>query len=239
MLLVGSSRTASVKFVFYSVGYMGFCSLILAEVWYFTQNKFQAFNYISSWEILIAASLMTVVQDQSESSSCPVTPLTDHSYGNHFITIMDRNTELAVMDNDINTCLDASIETHRVFRLVSYIYVTPSVLSLRVVLMIYGLSCTKQGLVSYYRISTDEHDIHFQECISTGMNDKQQCEFTCHNICPDEPIVMVYVQLEKMPKDIDFPVNICGMTVVPYSLDLIYWFLCYSDKLDITQYIHP
>ena len=167
---------------------------------------------------LLTVSLMTVLQDDSISPSCPVAPLRDPQNGNTVIIVDDRSTELALMDNNLATCLVTLDQGHRFMRLLAYIYTPATVNSLRIQMVISGVLCTDPGLVVYHQITAGEHDdIQLHECAlsthSAIVTIKQECGFDCHKVSPENSVVRVYVQVEKwIQKDI-LPVHICDMSV--------------------------
>ena len=166
-------------------------------------------------------SLVTVLQDESKLSSCPVASLTDTTIGNDMIIVMDRSAELALMDHDIGTCLLAFNQGHRFLRLVAYIYVPSTVNSIRIQLNIPMLPCTDPGMVLYHQVSSGEHDgIQFRECTlikqSAGHNVGLDCWFVCHNISHEKSPVRAFVQIEKWSQRDDIPINICNINVDQY-----------------------
>ena len=161
---------------------------------------------------LPAVIVMTVMQDESKSPSCPVAPRTDHTNGNAVITIRDRTTELALMDQNIDTCLIAFDQGRHFLRLVAFIYVPSTVDNLRIQLMISGLHCVAPELVVYHQTLTGE----FNECVfttRTELNQQQECGFLCNNVGPDKLVVRVYIQFERWYRKEATIVRICEMSL--------------------------
>ena len=161
---------------------------------------------------------MTVLLDESKSPSCPLGPLEHNAYGNAMITVENRSTELALMDQDIDTCLVAFHQGRRFLRLVAYIYIPSTVNSLRIQMNISGLPCNDPGLVVYHQLSTGGHvKFGLQECALTthtaGEDARQECGFVCHNVCPERLVVKVFVQVESWLEKGNTPTKICGMNV--------------------------
>ena len=154
---------------------------------------------------------MTVLQDESKSPSCPVAPRIDQTNRNALVTMWDRTIELALMDRNIGTCLEAIDQGRRFLRLVAFIYVPSTVNSIRIQLIISGLTCTDPGLTVYHQMATGE----LNECYLTttaGVNVRQMCGLVCHNVVPDKLLVRVYVQVERWSQREPTPVNICEIS---------------------------
>ena len=164
---------------------------------------------------------MTVLQDDSQSPSCPVAPLRDPSDGRAMIVADDRSTELALMDHNFATCLVAFDQGRQFLRLVAYIYTPPTVKSLRIQIAVYGVLCTDSRLVVYHQITADEYgDIRLRQCAFSRYSTReyvgQECEFECYNICPNNSVVRVYDQVEKwLQKD---TIYICDIGVANYYI---------------------
>ena len=160
---------------------------------------------------------MTVLQDESKSPSCPVAQRIDHTNGDAMVTMGNRTIELALMDGNINTCLDAFDQGRNFRRLAAFIYVQPTVNSLRIQLSVAGLPCVAPGLVLYHQTPTGE----LNECsLTTGIgdNDRQVCGFVCHNVCPDKLLVRVYIQVQRWSLREAIPVKICEMIAANYTM---------------------
>ena len=173
---------------------------------------------------LLTVSLMTVLQDESQSSSCPVPPLRNPSNEKAMIIVDDRSTELALMDHNFATCLVAFDQGRRFLRLVAYIYTPSTVKGLQIQISVSGVLCTDSRLVVYHEITADEYgDIKLHQCTlsrySARESVRQECEFECYNICPMNSVVRVYVQVEKwLQEDTSRPLYICDIGVTSYHV---------------------
>ena len=152
---------------------------------------------------------MTTLLDDSDTP-CPQLNIRQED---GIIVVSDRNTELSLMDNDISTCLPALTQGRVFQRMAAYFYVPPSEYALQFVMDISGVECTQPSVVVYHGYSNG--DIHM-ECILTGSHDIQgiqQCEFMCTNICPQESVVEIYVQTQKVPGNPSYSPLICGISL--------------------------
>ena len=112
------------------------------------------------------------------------------------VVVVDRSTELKLMDNDASTCVTAFDQSHTFRRIVTYFYVPNPVHTLQFVMEISGMECIHPRLAVYHRYGDGDMNI---ECVITAIRDAgavQQCEFMCTNVCPKESVVKIYIQTQ-------------------------------------------
>ena len=172
--------------------------------------------------VMLPVKLMTVLETKSKIPSCAAQylPETDDIA---VVTVHDRTAELALMDNDTSTCLQAFDHDSQFLSLVAYIYVPSCMSNMHVMLHIFGLACTDQSITVYHRLSTAEHyGIQFQECIRVMAGNiydqRAQCKFVCQNVWSVSAIVKVGILIVKTTWKMTEPARICGINVANYSL---------------------
>ena len=169
--------------------------------------------------ISLAVSLMTVLIEDTATPSCPPAQL-DKMGGVPMVTVVDRSTELSLLDDDSSTCLSAFEHGRQYFHLMAYIYVPFSNPLVRVVIVVSGLPCSVPDLFVYHQVSmaVRHKDIHYQECglIETRdvVGSMQQCEYVCYQISPDASVVKVGIRAENLPWQFNGSGKVCGMTAV-------------------------
>ena len=170
---------------------------------------------------MLPVTLMTVLETESKLPSCPAhyPPESDIVV----VTVDDRTAELALMDNDPSTCLQAFDHDSQFLSMVAYIYVPSCMSNVHVMLHISGLACIDQSITVYHRLSTAEHfGIQFQECIrvmaGNRYGQRPQCEFVCQNVWSVSAIVKVGIRIVKTTWKMTEPARICGINVANYSL---------------------
>ena len=147
---------------------------------------------------------MTVLIEDTATPSCPSAQL-DKMGGVPMVTVVDRSTELLLLDDDSGTCLSAFENGRQYFHLMAYIHVPSSTQLLRVAIVVSGLLCSVPDLFVYHQLSmaVRHEDIHYQECGLTETVDvagsMQQCEYVCYQISPDASVVKVGFRAENLP----------------------------------------
>ena len=152
---------------------------------------------------------MTTLLDDSDTSC----PHVDIRQEDGTIVVLDRNTELSLMDNNTSTCLRVLTQGRVFQRMVAYFYVPTSEYALQFVLDISGMECTQPSVVVYHGYNNGGI---YVECILTGAHDIQgiqQCEFMCTNICPQESVVEIHVQTQKVSGNPNYSPMICGISL--------------------------
>ena len=135
------------------------------------------------------------------------------------VRVDDRTAELALMDNDTSTCLQAFGHDSQFLSLVAYIYVPSCTPDVHVMLHISGLTCAGNGMIVYHQLSTVEHhDIQFQECIpimigAESSGHPMPCKFLCQNVWSEAAMTKVGIRIEKMSWEMIEPVKVCGLYV--------------------------
>ena len=172
---------------------------------------------------MLTVTLMTVLESESKLALCPPAPNPTQTDDIAMVTVDDRTVELALMDNDTGTCLQAFINDSPSLSLVAYIYVPSCMSNVHVMLHISGLACTHQSITVYHHLpSAKHHGMLFQECISVMTGNEYdhllQCEFVCQNVWAESAILKVGIHIVKMPWEMMVPVKVCGINVANYSL---------------------
>ena len=154
---------------------------------------------------------MTTLVDDTGDTPCsqPV-----REPGDGVIVVLDRSTELKLMDDDVTSCV-AAFEQGRTFRrIVAYVYVPTSGDILQFDLDISGIECNNPSFVVYHaHVDGDQK----MECILTEARDVgavQQCKFMCTNICPKDSVFKVYFQTQRILWEQNDSASICKIKLM-------------------------
>ena len=164
---------------------------------------------------------MTVLDVTKEFTiqSCPTFRVGD-TEGAGNVTVDDRKAELLLMDEDVNTCLEAFKQGQRVFRLSTYVYVPQCLTSFRVVIHVLNVQCFDPQFIVYHQAArTLQADILHEECArgdSTDSSNPLECVFVCHNVKPVFDVVSVVLHLENPPTRSGWLPQICEIDVIKF-----------------------
>ena len=154
---------------------------------------------------------MTILVDDTGDTPCPQ-PVREQD--NDVIVVLDRSTELKLMDDDVTSCV-AAFEQSRTFRrIVAYVYIPTTVPTLHFSLEISGMECNNPSLVVYHAYGNGDKKV---ECILTKARDVgavQRCKFACTNIWPNESVVKVYFQIQRVSLEHNYSVSICKIELI-------------------------
>ena len=154
-------------------------------------------DYIIMQCILLPVTLLTVLETGSQIQLYPAQHLTQTD-DIDVVTIDNTTVELALLDNDPSTCLQAFDNGSLFLSLVAYIYVPSCMPNVHVMLRISGLPCSDQSVTLYQDLSTaGQYGIRFQECIRVMAGNKNKCEFVCDNARPEYAIMKLGIRIVK------------------------------------------
>ena len=174
--------------------------------------------YWSHGSVYFSVSLMTVIAMKEDFSThmCPQLRLA-HIDGMGNVTNDDRGAELLLMDNNINTCLTVFNQGQQFLRVAVYVYVLPSVTSVRVAIQVLNILCSDPEFIVYHKISaSSQAGSHYKECArvdSPGSSNSVECIMICHNVHPVFNVASMIVQLENSsmrPEICEIDVQIFG-----------------------------
>ena len=161
-----------------------------------------------------AMSVLTVIADNASLSICPGSNLErmDEFYVIH---VADRAPELAILDNDNNSCIGVDSLDQQVFRLVTYIEVPTSVCTLQVTYKIRGMPCDYKSLVVYhYNLGANSNPVNQCSMISSRNHDNTtHCVFACLDVCLRRSVLVIEMLIQQVPGRRGISIRFCGLDV--------------------------
>ena len=102
------------------------------------------------------------------------------------------------MDDDDSTCFGVSKDGCRFQRIMAYIYVPIPVITLILAPKISGMEYPHPGLLVYHGNGYSGMYVEWSLTASRHEGRVQQCEFMWTNICTNQSVVKIYVQIESI-----------------------------------------
>ena len=166
-------------------------------------------------------SLVTALKLESELPMCLPTPNPTETDDIATVMVDDRTVELALMDNDPSTCLQAFVDENQFLTVVLYIYVPSCLPNVHVMLYVTGVACPDPSITVYHHVSTvDQCGFLLQECIPVVATNRfgqpLQCQFMCQSVCAASGAVTVGIRIVKVSWNMMEPVKVCGINVANY-----------------------